>query len=417
MSGMYETDPARDLEAARDHIGKLTLGDIYGRVRQDPKRVPITFEQYKYFDSSEGEGSKREFAKLHGITNIGSWGGGFLYEAISTDELAKWVPYANEREVILQVAQAVAGNNRRPSLVEVGCGTGLLSHVLGLDQQVSVLGIDISQEALGKGKFPPIPHTGLVQADVWDFIHQIGPRYPAEVAHARTDLLTAIKSGNSSFTQSDFLGILIGDEKSLVGEIADLQSLAPLFEEPSPVDLVVCSFMHEGADLTVPIRDGIFPKAIVYIRPTNGKSGAGDYYYADKYSAIDLHKWNAASEYDWDESIKVVIGPNTHISYNPGIHYKSVACWATPWNSDHDVREQKFRRTSAEVVIQVRKDVAMRPTTLPSLQTHTFDQDIENAFESSNGFDTFQTGIEEARVGLKISLSGARSRDALRSSG
>ncbi len=407
MSGMHESDSAIALEAARDHIGKLTLGDIYGRVRQDPKRVPITFEQYKYFDSPEGEEVRREFAKLHGITNIGSWGKRgnefYLDESISTDELAEWIPYVKERELILQVSQAVADNNRRPLLMEVGCGTGLLSNVLGLDQQVSVLGIDISREALDKGKFPPIPHTGLVQADVWDFIHQIGPLYSAEVTHARTDLLTAIKSGNSSFTLLEFPGnFLIGDEKSLVDKIADLQSLDPSFEEPSPVDLVVCSFMHEGADLTVPIRDGIFPKAIVYVRPTNGKSGAGDYYYADRYTAVDLDKWNAASEFDLDESIKAVIGPNTHISYNPGIHYMTLARWETPWNSDWNLEEQKFwRERSAEVVIQVRKDVAMRPITLPSLQTYTFDRDIENAFKSNNGFDTFQTEIEEARAGIK----------------
>lgn len=409
MLGTYEGESAPALKAARDHIGKLTLGDIYGRERQDRKRIPLTLEQYRSFDLPEGKQIRTELARLHGITNIGSWGGGgkdgfHLDESISTDKLAEWVPYIKERETILQVAQAVTGANNRPSIVEVGCGTGLLSSVLGLDQQVNVLGIDIAQEALDKGKFPPVPHTRLVQGDVWDFINEIGPLYPTEVARTRAGLLAIIRRYRSSFSQNEFLGNLIGDEKRLIGEITKLQSLVPILEEPSSVDLVICSFMHEGTDLTVPIRDGIFPKAIVYVRPTNGKSGGGDYYHAERGVAFDIDKLNAMTESDVDddgESIEAVIGPNTHISYNPGIHYATIVRWATAWNADYDLWKQKFRTVSAEVVIQLRKDVVMRSITLPTLRTHAFDQNIENDFESSNGFDAFQTGIEEARVGLK----------------
>ena len=36
--------------------------------------------------------------------------------------------------------------------------------------------------------------------------------------------------------------------------------------------------MTTGTDLTLAIRDGIHPKAIIYVKPVNGFSGVGDYY-------------------------------------------------------------------------------------------------------------------------------------------
>lgn len=402
MSALHEKDSLMVLEAARDAFEKLTLSDIYGRVRKDPKKIPITPEQWRRFSSADEDGKLEglEFARAHGIDKVGAWEGGrdcFLHESISTTELAEWVPYVAERGLILQTAYAVS-DKAKPLILEVGCGTGLMSSLLGLDEQAHVLGIDKDPEAIGRNRFLPVPDVTLTTIDIWDIVSQLGSQYQHEIAELRNRLFASMRDA-ISFERSEFLGGIFGSE-SYTDEIAQLQSLAPQFIRPSSTDLVICSFMHTGTELTVPIRDGIFPKAIIYVRPTNGISGAGDYYYSLEHSAYDIDRVIEYDESEGELEVQVAIGPYTHLSYNPGDNYLTVARWFTPWNSDHDLWAQQFRRVTAEGIIQVRKDVTLKPVNVPTLRRYVFDEDIEEAFGNDESRDNFLSGINAVKVAL-----------------
>ena len=64
--------------------------------------------------------------------------------------------------------------------------------------------------------------------------------------------------------------------------------------------------MTTGTDLTLAIRDGIHPKAIIYVKPVNGFSGVGDYYQGPQRGMA-----------------------NKVVSFNPGRDYRTVARWQT----------------------------------------------------------------------------------------
>ena len=57
------------------------------------------------------------------------------------------------------------------------------------------------------------------------------------------------------------------NQKLSIKRSKEFRKLLNKERENLQLDLVICSFMPSTADLTIPIRDGINPKAIVYIRP------------------------------------------------------------------------------------------------------------------------------------------------------
>lgn len=179
-------------------------------------------------------------------------------------------------------------------------------------------------------------------------------------------------------------GVNLGEEEQFKDEIQRLQEIADLYYSPSPVDMAICSFMPLETELTVPIRDGIYPKCIVYVRPSNGRSGAGDYYL----------------ERDPAEDLRFAM-----MSLNPGVHYRTLARWPTVSNLDWYPYERFFGYTGslgAEVVIQIRNDVTVRNTPDIQINSYPWDQEIEVMLAKYNRAKEFFGGMEEARKSFSL---------------
>lgn len=238
----------------------------------------------------------------------------------------------------------------------------------------------------------------FLKRDVWNVVDTFGPKYPAGLNRERRQLLRKLKrepDHKSIFSVPEypfFAGVSINmpnqDVEPLYDEVRRLQEITPLHTDPSPVDIVICSFMPSKVDLTIPIRDGIYPKCIVYVRQVSGATGAGDYFLED------LNP----------ESLRY-----SQISFNPGEHYEVVARWPTP--NKQDVNNANIERPeledilplrpmTAEVVIQLRKDVMPVQTEEVILQSHPWDQEIEDFFVSEREKGLFFDGINEATRAL-----------------
>ncbi|KAF0247639.1 MAG: hypothetical protein FD167_2957, partial [bacterium] len=183
-----------------------------------------------------------------------------------------------------------------------------------------------------------------------------------------------------------FNGVNVPEEvEQLSDEVRRLQEITPLYTTPSPVDLAVSSFMANKVELTIPIRDGIHPKCIVYVRHIRGITGAGDYF---------------LEEFD-PESLRY-----SQISFNPGEHYRVVARWPTPIQLDWYNRDRRsslddilsLHSMTAEVVVQLRKDVILAKTESTTSPSYPWDQDIEALVGEEKGI--FFAGIEQASDSL-----------------
>lgn len=425
--GKDNSDRPETKGAALAYFRKLGLSDIYGRMHAKMKEIPITQEQFHRWNNDEIPTEKRdaeitEFAKQHGIENKAGWGNtsegtGSIFE-YSTRKLTHWMPFLDERRLMLWTAQAVGDHTRSPRFLEVGYGSGIVAKILGATQLTRVCEVDNGvsiQDRYHPDIIPDIPGwVKLLTTDIWDMIHTFGPRFPSEVDLQHQQLLGTLRNTKQSFNNivAPFYAGQYGDPHILNTEIRSLQALARECTTDSPIDVVLCSFMEVDAELTIPIRDGIVPKAIIYIKPLRGMAGAGNF---DKHSD-DIHKltqfWETVENsehsgaddgYTGEFSFRAEINPDTHISFNPGRNYKVAARWITPDKDIHWDHLQSFGKLAygSEVIIHLRNDIQLRNLPLPKLEKFPFDFDFETRLEKSKQLDLFLYGLRKAEESLR----------------
>lgn len=363
-----------------EYFSRISLGGIYGRTTLKPGTVIITdIPNDSTFDHSLFSDHERlkELAEHYGIPSIGSGSyGGFgtkwqkPFVEITAGmgaPMSNWAPFVAERGAIAALATSISGNGR-PVILDVGAGNGFTSKLLAADDSLRVVGIDPSLS-----KYEQLPDTpgqiSLREADVFDLIEELGPaRSPQDTARIK-DILQRIKDSFMKDKNMYFWGMQHGVFRDMGygdfgKEVTELRKAAGRYREQSPVDLVVCSFMTIGDDLTLAIKDGIRPKAIVYVMPLNGLSGVGNYYFGgDKKRGIE----------------------NEVVSFNPGKEYYTVARWQTFWRDEWGrfCYDQGFGIEQADVVVQLRNDVKPKqPREIPIVRTYPFDEEIAEAIRT-----------------------------------
>lgn len=392
----------------------MSLGDFYGKDRPNPRKIPITFEQFLRWGSTPPNDEERRirheekmaFARVHGIEEVGGMQshkdtGSFLEERRSYQHITEWLPYHGERQVILRLAQSVAGEGRKPVILDAGCGSGAVTKILAIDGLTTTVGVDLMLDKRGADRLPEVAGVDLRHTDLWDVLDELSPQFPQIIQGDRQELLRRLRERIQNNPVFEHLSVFsasaqIGEPEALNEEVARLQELTQERITESPIDLVVCSFMPSTADLTIPIRDGIHPKAIVYIRPTNGMSGAGDYYIADE-EGKNPDDPNRFTFRDGEHDIEPVsVNPNTVISYNPGTHYRTAARWLTPSQNSWMRSYNRFGYLfDTEAVIQLRNDVELRPVKSPYVEKYSLDIQLENGFSKPSESRQFLSGIQQ----------------------
>lgn len=382
------------VEGGQSFFDSVSLGHIYGD--RNTVQVKINKRSYMRLADPNPDVVRTEGMKIieeHGLRGLraaeATREGYFVYEGMPY-ALAWWTPHKAERELLVRLAHSLT--NDTPFILDVPCGTGFLARLLATETDSRVVGLDSGKgDLLGMFNFRRLPDTpgdvALLKRDVWNVIDTLGPKYPSYLNRERRQLLRQLRrEPEHEYPFFAATGINVTNERAepLSDEIRRLQEITPLHTDPSPVDVVVCSFMPDKADLTIPIRDGIYPKCIVYVRQISGGTGAGDYFLED------LNP----------ESLRY-----SQISFNPGEYYEVVARWPTPNKQDVNNKDMEkpeledilpLRPMTAEVVVQLRKDVVPVQTSEVSLQSHPWDQEIEDFFISDREKWLFFGGINEA---------------------
>ena len=401
MSQPVEQESKFAIERARSVIQALTLPDIFGKARGSRRKISITEEQYKKWSDGKDKEGKRTFARLHGIEDLSGVSfedfSYFLNESSKTKELAWWLPHPEERIVILQIAQAAA-QDRKPVILEVGYGSGLVSKLLAIDGLADVVGVDDNSEELRTSMIPDVPGTTLLTRDIWDVIDKFGHYFNVDHREQRKKLLEAVRQAGQTFEVAEhFVDLMFGNSNKLNEEIANLQSISPQAEQESPVDVVLCSFMSFNSELTVQIRDGIFPKVIIYVKPNNGRSGAGNFCEVTEDNVLNVDDDNNDDPFQ-------SVNPNSHISFNPGENYETVSRWCTPWEQDFPSfgfdweSKHKVDKPTAGIVVQIRKDIVLSSVEPLPVERYNFDNEMEALW--GENLQEFLAGIINAQAGL-----------------
>jgi len=392
----------------------MSLGDFYGKPRPNPRKIPITTEQFLRWGSTSPNDEERRikqeekmaFARAHGIEEVGGMHGhkdtgSFLLERTSYQNITEWLPHHEERQLILHLAQSVTGEARKPLILDAGCGSGVVTKILAEDGSATTIGVDLLLNKRAANRLPQVKGEQLRHTDLWEVLEEYSPQFPLNIQTERQELLGRLRERiqeDPVFTNLSVFSASgqFGEPEALNEEVARLQELTQQRTAESPVDLVICSFMPSTAELTIPIRDGIHPKAIVYIRPKNGMSGAGDYYITEEEARYpDEMPFTFINRKNDLESASV--NHNTIISYNPGIHYRTVARWDTPWRNNWMGWVNKFGYVfDAEATIQLRNDVQLRPVEPPHVEKYSLDIQLERGFSKPSEGTQFLTGIQQA---------------------
>lgn len=397
-----------------EYFSSLSLANIYGEYTLKPGTrittdIPNDDHSHELFKDHD---RLRELAAEYGIPRIasGSYGGDrkkqpFVEVSVGMGSgIAAWVPTVPERGAIAALAETLSTSDK-PTILDVGCGNGFVSKLFASEFNVRVIGID--QNLSKYEQLPPTPgDLSLREQDLLDVIAELGPRRSSDDFDKVRSVLEGFRDSFMKDKNMYYWGMQHGffrgaRPKVSESEIKELQELAGRYDQESSVDLVMCSFMETGTDLTPLIRDGIRPKVILYVKPTNGLSGIGDYY---------------EKEYDYDDSTyEVHEGElDAALSFNPGRNYSSIARWQTLWNGNWGryLYGQGLATEEAEVIVQVRNDVKRNPQKeIPVVRTFNWDNEIadivrwgidkENAYRERYPKEKYYTkldffqGIEE----------------------
>lgn len=310
-----------------------------------------------------------------------------LNDIYGDSQTVHWVPHHDERQIILKLANIVAEGNK-PIILEAACGNGFVSKLLAADGLAAVVGVDPALSGMGYSKLGKSPgEVKFEEVDFWDVVDRYSPQFRPEVENERRELLNKVRGDYLKYGpvyEQIYVLAQMGDPLRLNNEIARLQKLAELYIRPSSVSLVLCSFMPSGVDLTVPIRDGVYPKCIVYVRTPKGTVGAGDFYAEERNTLCD-------------EKMKEehTVSPYTAISLNPGVNYYTAAVWQTTYENDwSESRQELGNFLGAEVVVQLRNDVVLRPVQPVLLEKYTFDTQIELELKKRSRIERKYGGVK-----------------------
>lgn len=371
-------EPLQDFE----YFSRTSLADIYGRTTLKPGTQITTDIPYDWNEHTRIDRDlSRQIAERYGIPHIASWSSENAWrgrkEPVESPRLVisvgmgapmtNWAPFVAERGAIAALATSISGSDK-PVILDVGAGSGFTSRLLAADNSLRVVGIDPNLS-----RYEQLPDTpgdvSLREADILELIEEFGPARSSQDTARIKDTLQRIKDSFMKDKNMYFWGMQHGFFRGMGygdfgKEVAELRKTAGKYREQSPVDLVVCSFMTTGDDFTLAIRDGIRPKAIVYVMPLNGLSGVGNYYF--------------------EEGRKRGI-ENEVVSFNPGKEYHTVARWQTFWQDEWGrfCYDQGFGIEQADVVVQLRNDVKPKaPREIPVVRTYSFDEQIAEAIKT-----------------------------------
>ncbi len=254
----------------------MSLGDFYGKDRPNPREIPITDEQFSRWYCMPSSDEERRisyeeqltFAKQHGIEELGggcgnSDTGSFLYESTTYRHITEWLPSHRERELVLCLAQSVAGEEKKPVILDAACGSGIVAKVLAADGIAQTIGVDLLLNKMGADRLPNIGGNKLRHTDLWDVIDDYSPQFPPSIQRERQELFKKLRERIKSDPVFKYMSIFsfsaqIGDPEAMNEEVARLQELSKMRTDESSVDLVICSFMPTTADMTILIREGIW---------------------------------------------------------------------------------------------------------------------------------------------------------------
>lgn len=318
-------------------------------------------------------------------------------------KLAWWVPYYTEKRLIVQLAYSLS-LDCTPFVVDVGSGNGLLTNIL-VAEGLDVLGVDSDHYS----SLPSLADSArFKKADIWDLLEELGPQHNIErtglIRHALerfrnllgSDSLLWETMGDYGFTFSEHDDGTIGRWEE---ELKVLQKLVAQSQSPSPVDVAICSFMSHNQELTIPIRDGVVPKCIVYVRLPVGKTGSGDYYELESKILKSTEDFRREGLYHLPKFRRL---KDQALSFSPGRNYRTICCWRTPSHMDWDECKGTFSGESfrAEVLIQMRKDVVLGQVQPREVGRCAFDESLEVHLQGSEKWDNFKIAVQEARARL-----------------
>lgn len=404
-------EPIPYAEKAGHFFSTATIGDIYKKEVPNPGRIPLTDEQFSRWIKNpppdiDARAERVAYARSQGIQWIDelnvhrhplfSKEGPYYLREVPAPWLTHWFPHLEERRVILGLAKSLA-SGERPIILEAACGSGVVSKALAVDGIANTVGIDPDMVNMGSDRIPQTPgNAQLRNANLWDVIAEFSPTFSDSTTTRRRELLDKVRSEYAKdpiFTLFCMGSVCAqeGNPQRVEDEVQELQRLATLAVDVSPIDLVLCSFMPRDIDLTVPIRDGIYPKAIIYTRPSTGMSGAGDFY-------VDgIFHSETVDEIQPDE--------NAAISFNPGRNYRTAASWRTPCSNDwwYFGKPPHFQgRLETEVVVQLRNDVQITEADRPVIQKFPFDDDFESGFENPKNYEKFMEDLDKVKKDLGL---------------
>ncbi len=257
---------------------------------------------------------------------------------------------------------------------------------MGGDGGVDVLGVDTNQDKLGVVPLFSKDIT-LIKRDVWDISQSLGPHYNPAISKEIEEIMLDIRRNTVgepvyySHNEVTETGLDTSELEEWKEKVRKLQGLVLQHDQPSLVDMAFCSFMEKYVELTIPIRDVIHPRCIVYVRAVDGNTGAGDYY-------------SVIKRFPNYEDLKYHI-----ISFSPGDNYKTIARWKTPSALDWNVESNSFDcgGNGAEVIIQLRRNVDIRPCETLSVTPYPWDDELKTLLVSNGRWDKFCYELENAR--------------------
>lgn len=373
----------------------LSLNDIYGYYPVDPRVEIKTDHPYPYGrDLSEEE--KRELCRKNGIPTIGAYGGGreMVIRAGRTEKLTWWAPHEQERQLLIRLAQSIAPDKDKPFILDIGCGSGFVCRLLADAGNVRVVGIDKNRPQIEKIPETQSQDVKLMEADAWDIPRSFGPTYQEPILSAVNLRLSHIRAA-----QNYDRGLLDRREGEDQKEewrkyhrawylakrgVKELQKLTSQIFKESPVDVVLSSFMDQWIDLTVPIRDAIYPRMIIYVKAVRGEGG----------------RVGSGMPPDYNKSC---IGENKIISFDVGKNFTTIAHWRTlnavDWAGHIYPSDDLFSPhmdLTFEVVIQLRNDVQLTDVAEPRITHYPWDDEIVEVLKVHGKDSLFFGELSEA---------------------
>lgn len=375
-------------EQKTDYFANLSIADIYGKWKVPLGTEIITdipWSVYCEWDKQPQQQSdlrKRELMERYQIPSIAAYGSGSEKQKIygvlvlhpgPTPVLTHWAPSYEERKLLAQLSLALASSSR-PYIVDFGCGTGFLSKLLASDNLARILGVEIDAKQI-KGLPKTEGDVEFIQGNIYDVWRLLRPDREPGIQNKVGEIIDEITLVLSRYAEQyssrrRFHNMDFGPKGLFAKRLKKLNLTAKLNLGESPVDLAICSFMEVGVEMTIPIRDGILPKCIVYARPLNGNSGVTDYYYYLDNLGIRADKLK-----------------NWVSSYNPGRNYRTVARWPTIWEDNWRTLMHGFSSSiGAEIIIQLRKDVSVEDLPDIEVEHYPWDEEIEEIMRRPDVF-------------------------------